>query len=232
MNLLRRVSIGVSFLSVLFVLAAGSAWADKFVALPKLDAKAQNLQIRFVRYDGAVNGGMVVDVKNVGRTSERFVADGLFFVPTGDPEQAPQRQGAAGPFQELQNGKAGKHQEVTTLAPGETKRLSLATFCIDSHRGSPGPTTQFTVAKDRLPKRLRQEMQVSNQRILHENGGDVSKAKPAIQSNMWNVRDKAWIKLEGERKNEKSAHPHPQTNQAPMNQAPIERLPIQRQQSR
>ncbi len=91
---LRRILV-VAFLFA-FV-GTTPAIADDFVAMPEAKASAENLKIRVVKYDGNTNGEMVVEVKNTGRTTATFNSDGLFFVPKGDPEKAPQRLGAAGP---------------------------------------------------------------------------------------------------------------------------------------
>ena len=192
------------------LVAAGPALADSFTAMPTLDAKKQNdLQIRFVRYDGSTNGAMVVEIRNKGKRTSSFSAEGLFFVPTGDPEKAPQRLGAAGPFVEIASSGKGAHKEKVDLRPGETKQLALEVFCIDSHRASPNSNTRFTVAKKRMPKQLRQEVSAGSKQIIKRNKGSVSKSKSAIQSHMWQTRDKKWIKLEGERKNEKAVNKSP-----------------------
>lgn len=178
--------------------------ADNFVAMPEAKASNENLKIRFVKYDGSTNGAMVVEVKNTGRSVATFDSDGLFFVPKGDPEKAPQRLGAAGPFTEIAGSKQIVRQKgELAIAAGETKKLRLEVFCIDSHRSSPNPSTKFSIAKNKLPKSLRKELKTSNQAIYRSNKGDLKKAKSAVQSNMWKTRDKKWIKLEGERAKEK-----------------------------
>ncbi len=93
-SIVGSVLLAMSFLAAF---AARPALADKFVPLPDVGDKAE-LQIRVVRYDGSTNGKMVVDVRNNGKTRTRFVAEGIYFIPAGDPEKAPQRLGAAGPF--------------------------------------------------------------------------------------------------------------------------------------
>lgn len=196
----------VFVVTFLFVASASSpALADNFVSMPEAKGSAENLKIRFVEYDGDTNGAMVVEVKNTGRTTATFDSDGLFFVPNGDPEKAPQRLGAAGPFLEI----AGKKQIVRqdgklVVAAGESRKIRLEVFCIDSHRSSPSPSTKFSIAKKKLPKSLRKELKKSNQAIYRSNKGDFRKAKSAVQSNMWKTRDKKWIKLEGERTQEKN----------------------------
>ena len=130
------------------VLIPASASADSFVPVPDLGAKADTagLEIRFVRYTGGTNGEMIVDVKNTAKRTKSFTAEGIYFVPKGDPEAAPQRLGAAGPFELVRSGQR-KSQEKIALAPGTTERLHLAVFCIDSHRSSPQATDQFAISK-------------------------------------------------------------------------------------
>ena len=174
--------------------------------MPDASGAEKNIQIRFVKYDGSTNGEMVVQVKNTGKTTANFRAEGLFFVPDGSPEKAPQRLGASGPFSESAVGKGGKriHQEKLALAAGESKTLRLEVFCIDSHRSSPSSSTQFSLAKKKLPKKMQQTMKSSNQAIYKKNKGSLRKSKSAVQSNMWKVRDADWVKLEGERAVEKA----------------------------
>ncbi len=215
LRLLRQVFV----LTVLFALAgASTALAGPFVSMPEATAKSENLRVRFVTYNGSTNGAMVVEVRNTGRSAAIFDADGLFFVPKGDPEKAPQRLGAAGPFIEIAGKKELVHQGgKLTIAAGESKKLRLEVFCIDSHRSSPSPQTKFSIAKSKLPKELRKELKTSNQAIYRSNQGDLKKAKSAVQSNMWKTRDKKWIKLEGERKQEKSSSKRPRHhNRAPL----------------
>jgi hypothetical protein len=223
---LRQIIVLTLFLALS---ASASAGADNFVTMPEAKASTENLKIRFIEYDGSTNGAMVVEVKNTGRTSAKFDSDGLFFVPKGDPEKAPQRLGAAGPFTEI----AGKKQIVRqdgelAIAAGETKRLRLEVFCIDSHRSSPSTSTKFTIANKKLPKSLRKELKTSNQQIYRSNKGDLKKSKSAVQSNMWKTRDKKWIKLEGERAQEKKPQSKMQNRQAPQRRnAPVQRQQLQ-----
>lgn len=202
-TLTRRLTIFTFLLGLL----AGPAQADKFAPMPGSGAANSSLQLRFDRYDGSTNGEMIVVVKNTGKQSQTFEAKGMFFVPEGDPEKAPQRLGAAGPIRVVTGAGKGQqlsaHKDEVVLLPGETKRLRLEVFCIDSHRSSPSPKTKFAVAKKLLPKKLRQEISAGARKIIRDNKGDVSKSKSEIQSHMWKTRDKAWIKIQGERKKEK-----------------------------
>jgi hypothetical protein len=197
-----RVLLATFFLAAI---AARPALADKFVPLPDLGGKGEALQIRVVRYDGSTNGKMVVDVRNTGKTSTQFVAEGIYFIPAGDPEKAPQRLGAAGPFTVVGSKAAPPSQQALVLQPGETRQLQLDVFCIDSHRGSPSSSTSFSVAGKRMPRELRQTIAADAAKIIRRNKGDVEKSKSEIQSTTWKARDSKWIELEGERKQEKAA---------------------------
>jgi hypothetical protein len=173
----------------------------------------KGLEIRFVRYEGSTNGSMVIENKNSAGDPQSFRADGLFFVPQGDPEAAPQRLGAAGPFMPMSKDGRGDYRNVIRIEPGQTRQLALDVFCIDSHRSSPDSNTRFRVAERLLPKKLRREITQGTAKVIRDNGGDVQKAKGEIQNYMWRTRDKDWIPLEGERKDEKgpSSNRHDQT---------------------
>lgn len=196
-----RQTLVFSALSLL--LAASPAMADTAVKVPALDGKRNNLTIEFVRYTGGTNGEMVVRVANRGKRVETFDATGMYFVPEGDPEKAPQRLGAAGPFK-IRSGKGWDAAETLALKPGEQKTLHLQVFCIDSHRSSPQATHRFAIAAKRMPKRLRQTIKAGAKDILRKNKGSVAESKSAIQSHVWKSRDSRWVKLEGERKQEKA----------------------------
>jgi hypothetical protein len=189
-------------LAAVLMLSANMAAAKNFVALPALDAGGSDLKIRFVRYTGGTNGEMVVDIKNGTRKAQSFNAEGLFFVPDGDPEKAPQRLGAAGPFR-AQAGKAWKESEKIQVAAGQTRRVHLQVFCIDSHRSSPSASHTFSIAKKRLPKKLRQKIVTGTKGLIKNHKGDTKKAKSAIQNHVWKSRDADWIELQGERAVEK-----------------------------
>lgn len=183
---------------------AGSARAETLKRVPAIDGKTQPLTMRVVAYDGSTNGRMVVEVVNSGKQTETFLADGIYFVPTGNPEMAPQRLGAAGPLIIIEDGVEKTYLEGIQIPPGSKQTVRLEVFCIDSHRSSPSSDTKFGFAAERLPKELRQKITHGAKQIIRENKGDVTQAKPAIQSHMWETRDADWIKLDGERKQEKA----------------------------
>jgi hypothetical protein len=200
-------------LAVLCTLAGpGVALAGDYVPMPKTDGKQTPLRIRFVEYTGGVNGEMIVDVRNPSRRTETFTAEGLYFVPDGDPEKAPQRLGATGPFQivEPAHGAAitpsgevappkaatvvARTAESLALAPGREVRVRLQVFCIDSHRPSPQASHTFHLGGERLPKTLREEIATKTRASLAKARVAYPKAAPAalmpaakaeIQQNVW-----------------------------------------------
>lgn len=190
-------------ISAALALLPSLAAARPYVGVPQLDGQQNTLQIRFVKYTGGSSGRMVVDVRNAGVKSARFAAKGLFFVPEGDPDKAPQRLGAAGPFEVNGDDDTKDGKDSLWLAPGATRRLKLQVFCLDSHRSSPGVSQKFQVAAKRLPKTLRNQIEDGAQDFVRQHKGK-SSANGAIQSHVWKTRNKKWIKLEGERINEKS----------------------------
>jgi hypothetical protein len=208
MQLLARLALVTLTLSLWL---AGSAQAQTLKRVPAIDGKSQPLTMRVVAYDGSTNGRMVVEVANSGQRAETFIADGIYFVPNGNPEKAPQRLGAAGPIIIVEDGVEKTYLDGIQIPPGSKQTVRLEVFCIDSHRASPGSDTSFGFAAERLPSELRQKITHGAKQIIRENKGDVAKAKPAIQSHMWQTRDADWIQLEGERKQEKTpSQNHPQ----------------------
>lgn len=195
-------------LGLLHLPLAGQAGED-FAPVPAEDGKKTSLQIRQVDFSGGASGQIVVEVRNQGQQAQAFEARGLYFVPKGSAQSAPQRVGAAGPF-ELQEGQSWKRKQRLEIQPGQTVKLKLQVFCLDSHRGSPGKSQGFKVARQRLPKQLSAEIEEGAQRILRTKAGNPAEATGDIQSHVWTSRNKKWIKLEGERANEKdSASPGP-----------------------
>ena len=161
------------------------------------------LEIRAVEYNGSVNGRLTVQVKNTGKAKETFIATGLYFVPEGDPDTAPQRLGAVGPMQ------IAKGEEVTKLdvAPGKTVEVQLDVFCIDSHRPSPSPQNRFNVGASKMPKELAATIEKRADEAVtqaKESGEAAPRpaAQSAIQNEVWKSRDAKWVELDGEGKQE------------------------------
>ena len=151
-----------------------------------------------MQYAGSTNGAITVDVKNPSAEPQEFSAKGLYFVPQGNANEAPQRLGAVGPFQVLSAG-GGQRADHLTIAPGATERLALDVYCIDSHRASPGPSTPFRVAKDRVPPALTRAIDKDAVAASRSYGGvSAPAAKAKVQSEVWKNRDADWIELDGE----------------------------------
>jgi hypothetical protein len=164
--------------------------------------KSSGLELRIVRYDGAVNGVLMVEVKNPRPEPVEFSAKGLYFVPDGNANEAPQRVGAVGPFS-LQTEQGWQRRDNVTLLPGTVVRLKLDVYCIDSHRGSPSSSTAFRLAKDRVPRKVIEAIDHDAAQAAAGLGGVSSpRAKSAVQSQVWKNRDDKWIELDGEGKQE------------------------------
>ncbi|HWU90018.1 MAG TPA: hypothetical protein VN253_22300 [Kofleriaceae bacterium] len=171
----------------------------KFHAVP--DAK---LEMRATEYDGSTNGRLHVQVRNSTKAAQKFSAKGLYFVPEGNPDTAPQRLGAVGPMQI-----ASEAKEVSELdiAPGATVEVVLDVFCIDSHRSSPSPQNTFNVGVKRMPKELAQTIEKRADTAVDAARAEGSStprpaAKSSIQGEVWRSRDSKWIELDGEGKQE------------------------------
>ncbi|MCC6747887.1 MAG: hypothetical protein IT371_09535 [Deltaproteobacteria bacterium] len=194
-------------LALAFALAPVAAEASSFKALPALEGQATPLKLRVLRYSGGTNGELAVEVQNPTDQSQTFVARGLYFVPEGDPDKAPQRLGAAGPF-EWQDAQQKAHSgSELKLRPKQTLRLKLQVFCIDSHRASPTAEHSFRLGSARLPRELAQDIDRKAKEAVTRNRGDfkAAPAKSEIQQEVWSTRNKKWVPLEGERKNERPA---------------------------
>jgi hypothetical protein len=198
----RYLVRNLAFLVVSLVVAVASAQHHDtaFKAIP-----GSSLVIRATEYDGAVNGTLKVQVKNTQKTAQKFTATGLYFVPQGDPDTAPQRLGAVGPMQLATDRK--KEQASIEVPAGATVEVALDVFCIDSHRGSPSPKNVFDVGGTRMPKELSQQIETSADEAVasaRKSGESAPRpaAKSAIQSKVWESRDASWVELDGEGKQE------------------------------
>src|SRR5262245_27275979 len=139
---------------VIFRPGPASGAPSPFRKLPGHQGKTSPLLMRIVQYNGSTNGAITVDVKNPTDEPQEFSAKGIYFVPTGSPNEAPQRLGAVGPFQLHSSNGHKQRLKQTTIAAGATERMTLDVYCIDSHRASPSSSTSFRVAKDRVPEPL------------------------------------------------------------------------------
>jgi hypothetical protein len=186
--------------TALFAAAPPVQAANAFAPIPpdQTGGKASGLELRIVRYDGSTNGVLEVEVKNTRATPTAFSARGLYFVPNGNADEAPQRLGAVGPF-ELETNQGWKPLEKTTLAPAAIARMKLDVYCIDSHRSSPSASTGFHVAKSRVPEPVSNAILESATAAAAPYGGVASpSAKAAVQQQVWTNRDKKWVPLDGE----------------------------------
>jgi hypothetical protein len=166
------------------------------------------LQVRAVEYDGSVNGTLKVEVKNTDKVAHKFTATGLYFVPEGNPDSAPQRLGAVGP---LRLGSDDKERTEVDVPAGQTIEVALDVFCIDSHRGAPTPANKFDVGGTRMPAELSQAIEARADHAVSETKAANPSAPPAatramakgsIQSGVWDTRNRKWTKLDGEGKQE------------------------------
>ncbi len=202
MNNILRASVVAS----LFLLAGGGrARADHAVApvpAPFGQKSGSTVDMKVVSYDGSVNGGMTVEVTNHGQAAAPFSAQGLYFVPDSNPNEAPQRLGAVGPMQV--EGKGQKSELV--LAPGEHATVHLDVYCIDSGRHAPSPTTAFHLSPARMPAALAGQIDSATSKAAQANGGYAAPAaKSAVQSEVWDTRNKERVKLQGDGSQESNA---------------------------
>jgi hypothetical protein len=181
---------------------AGTVRHDtKFHTVP-----GSKLEIRAVVYNGSVNGTLNVEVRNPDKVAQKFSAAGLYFVPEGNPDTAPQRLGAVGPLQQIATN-AGKELTELEIAPGATVEVALDVFCIDSHRGSPSPQNVFNVGVTKMPKELSATIENRADNMVRAKRAEGAAApRPAakgdIQGEVWKSRDAKWIPLDGEGKQE------------------------------
>jgi hypothetical protein len=200
MFLRSLVTLGAVLLCAPAFARAGGGFAP--IPPEQTHGQKTGLEIRVVGYDGSVNGEIAVDVRNPGQRPVEFAARGLYFVPNGNPDEAPQRLGAVGPFR-VQTADGWQPRERLTIAAGATQHLKLDVYCIDSHRGSPSSATSFRMGKDRIPKPLVEAIERDTRKEAEKLGGvSDPRAKGAVQSQIWKDRDAKWIELDGEGKQE------------------------------
>jgi len=199
----HRVLFAICLAAFGLVMLRSAAAATGFDKLPGEQGKTSPLLMRIVQYAGSTNGAITVEVKNPTNQPQQFSAKGIYFVPTANANEAPQRLGAVGPFQLQSNNGTSQRMDHTTIAAGATARMTLDVYCIDSHRASPSSSTSFRVAKDRVPAALVREIdEDANKSAAGYGGVSAPAAKGAVQSEVWKNRDKKWIKLDGEGKQE------------------------------
>jgi hypothetical protein len=200
---MNRIVTALCLAASALAVALPATAAESFGKLPAdKGSKPNGLMIRIVRYQGSTNGTITVDVKNPQQAAQEFTAKGVYFVPEVDEDQAPQRLGAVGPFQI--EGQQGQRLDHLVIEPGATKRLKLDVYCIDSHRASPTSSTNFRIAKDRVPAALTRAISADAEKsVAAVSGGYAAPAaKSKVQSEVWKNRDQKWIELDGEGKQE------------------------------
>lgn len=170
---------------VIVAAMAASAHADgKFHKVPGKD----KLQLRVVKYDGEVNGQLTVELRNKSEDDLRFTARGLYFVPDGDPDQAPQRLGAVGPIHVGE-----KDRESVTVPAGGKVEITLDVFCVDDEREAPTSETPFTVARHRMPNTLAKRIDASAGKAARTHA-----PMDDVQTAVWEARDDKYKALDGE----------------------------------
>jgi hypothetical protein len=200
---MKRFLFAFCFAAFGLVLVRPASATTSFDKLPGEQGKTSPLLMRIVQYEGSTNGAITVEVKNPTSKAQEFSAKGIYFVPTGNANEAPQRLGAVGPFQLQSSNGSSQRLEHTTIAAGAIERISLDVYCIDSHRASPSSSTSFRVAKDRVPAPLMKAIDDDATKSAEGYGGVSSgAAKGAVQSQVWKNRDKKWIELDGEGRQE------------------------------
>jgi len=171
---------------------AGAARADdKYHHVP-----GGRLQLRVMKYDGEVNGKLTVDVRNSSSHAMSFTARGLYFVPDGDPDRAPQRLGAVGPMV------IGDDRKDEVRVPaGGTVEVTLDVFCVDDHREAPTSETPYSLAAHRMPASLARSIDREAKAAADEvgdHGYGSADATEAVQEHVWKARDQKWVQLDGE----------------------------------
>jgi hypothetical protein len=202
----RPLVLVTTFCALVLVVLSGAlappAAADgRFHRVPAAKrADRSPLQLRVVRYDGGTNGELTVEVENPGGKALMFEATGLYFVPDGDADQAPQRLGAVGPMQLVASGDGERARKDRVLVPAHgSVQVVLDVFCIDSHRSSPTSETPFTLASTRMPKQLAAGIERASAHAAVTVGGYAAPAaKASIQDVVWTTRDAKWVELAGE----------------------------------
>jgi hypothetical protein len=145
--------------SIMFALAVGFVGAlaasasadDRYHPMPPGPGQDGKFELRVVQYDDGVHGEMTVEVHNLGNVSSNFSARGLYFVPDDNPNTAPQRLAVVGG---VRTGSEDAPRDVIQVAAGGTMKVRFDVYCIDEDRHSPESTTQFTMARTRLPADL------------------------------------------------------------------------------
>lgn len=170
---------------------------EAFAPIPRRGGASSRLRMRILKYS---NGKMEIQVCNPTSAVVVFSPKGLYFVPAGDPRRAPQRMGAAGPFERYMSGRWTAASGTTEIAPYDRARLRLQVFCLDRSRRWPSDGYSFRVAAKRLPKDLANPIDSGVRRIMkgRRSFRKAGKEKGAVQRHIWKTRAENPYQLEGE----------------------------------
>ena len=123
----------------------------------------------------------VVEVTNPTDDVASFNRVGLYFVPVGPPDDSPQRLGVV------------DGDQVARVAPHETMRVTLSTYCLDEHRSAPDGKAHYVLASRRMPTDLANAL-----------AGAAHDARDP-QRAVWNVRAQSPAKLIGDSRRDTAA---------------------------
>ena len=157
----------VAFFGVLALTVSTSANADEARRL----VPDSPVTLRIVERQGEE---FTVEVTNPTADIASFNRVGLYFVPVGPPEDSPQRLGVV------------EGDQITRLAPHETLRVDLTTYCLDEHRSSPQPKTGYVLASRRMPTDLSNAL------------AGAAHGRRDVQRAVWSVRAQDPTKLIGD----------------------------------
>lgn len=148
---MRRSIMFVLAVGVMGMLAASASADDRFHPMPPGTGQDGKFELRVVHYDDGVHGEMTVEVHNLGNASSNFSARGLYFTPDDNPNIAPQRLAVVGG---IRTGSEDAPRDLIQVAAGGTMKVRFDVYCLDEDRHAPRSSTQFTLARSRLPDAL------------------------------------------------------------------------------
>jgi hypothetical protein len=143
--------------------AASASADDQFHPMPPAPGQDGKFELRVVQYDDGVHGEMTVEVKNLSNVANNFSARGLYFVPDDNPNTAPQRLAVVGG---VRTGSEDAPRDLVQVAAGGTMKVRFDVYCIDEDRHSPEASTQFTLAKNRLPAELQVAIEGATREVV------------------------------------------------------------------
>src|SRR6476469_2996170 len=140
---MHRISLGFA---VLALGLAGQAFAEgRPAAIPPIKSEPSVLKMNVIGYQGGSNGELTVEVLNPTTSPSVFNAQGLYFIPEENANNAPQRLGAVGPIR-VHQGDNWEAKETLSVPPSGSVRVKLDVYCIDSHRRAPQTGDKFHLA--------------------------------------------------------------------------------------